>query len=151
MLRGCHEHTMDPKGRVALPIRFREELMKQYDDDRIVLTLHLSDPCLVMYPLAEWKAFEAKLAQLPQFDPTLALVRRLYGGRAHDCTLDKQGRLLVPPDLRRDGGIEREAVWSGQTRFAELWGKDAYEAHVSKLRAAAPPVDVLAKLAELGL
>lgn len=151
MLRGCHEHTVDPKGRVALPVRFREELMKSYDDDRIVLTLHLSDPCLVLYPLAEWKTFEAKLAALPQFDPTVTRLRRLYVGRAQDCTLDRQGRLLVPPDLRRDGGIERDAVWSGQTRFAELWSKTAYDQHVAKLRLAPPPPDLLAKLAELGL
>lgn len=156
MFRGRHEHSVDAKGRIALPARFREALAQRYDDARLVITMHLKDPCLVVYPLAEWEAFEDKLAKLSQLDPKVTMLRRMYVGMAHECTLDTQGRVLVPPELRRDAKLEGagDAVWSGAARIIELWSKPVYEAHVEGVRSkleAGELEDAVAKLAELGL
>jgi MraZ protein len=130
MFRGRHEQKVDPKGRIALPARFREVLAGRFDDTQIVITKHLTDPCLVVYPLAEWEKFEARIAALSQFDPTMKLIRRLLVGRAQDVTLDKQGRLLVPPDLRKDAELDTEVVWQGQIQYAELWSAAHYSKEV---------------------
>jgi MraZ protein len=154
MFRGRYEHSVDAKGRIALPSRFREVLQKRYADDRLVITRHLTDPCLVIYPLEEWEAFEERLAKLSQVDPKVTALRRLYVGTAHELSLDKQGRLLCPPDLRRDAAIERECIWSGHARFLELWSESRYEQHVEAARerfATGDFKDVLEKLAELGI
>ena len=154
MFRGRYEHSVDAKGRIALPVRFREALAQRYDDARLVITMHLKDPCLVVYPLAEWEAFEEKLSKLSQLDPKVTMLRRMYVGMAHECTLDSQGRVLVAPELRRDTALDGDAVWSGASRYVELWSKSTYEKHMASLRQqldAGVMEDALAKLAELGL
>ncbi|MCC7381851.1 MAG: division/cell wall cluster transcriptional repressor MraZ [Deltaproteobacteria bacterium] len=154
MFRGRYEHSVDAKGRIALPVRFREELDRLYEDERLIITAHLTDPCLVIYPLKEWEAFEERLSKLPQLDPKVTMLRRMYVGRAHECALDKQGRLLVSPELRRDAGIDRDAVWSGSARYLELWSKPTYEAHldqVQKKLVGGELGEAIEKLAELGI
>lgn len=154
MFRGRYEHSVDAKGRIALPVRFRDALDKKSGDGRLVITMHLTDLCLVVYPLAEWEVFEEKLSKMSQLDPTVTMLRRMYVGMAHECTLDQQGRVLVPTELRRDAKIEGEAVWSGAARFVELWSKPIYEAHVGAVRSKLEAGDLqsaLVKLAELGL
>ena len=154
MLRGRYEHAVDAKGRVAFPARFRETITRRYKDERLVITRHLKDPCLVVYPVREWEKFEERLAKLSQVDPTVTILRRLYVGIAQECGLDKQGRLLVAPDLRRDVALDREAVWSGASHFAELWSKENYDTHVESVRDRLSQGElsgVLEKLAELGI
>jgi MraZ protein len=151
MFRGRYEHSVDAKGRIAFPVRFREELG---EDERLVVTMHLSDPCLLVYPLKEWEAFEERLSKLPQLDPKVTMLRRMYLGRAHELVLDKQGRLLLPLDLRRDASIDRDAVWSGAARYSELWSKQNYDQHleaVQKKLAGGELQDTLEKLAGLGI
>jgi len=113
-----------------LPSRFREVLRTHYDDLRVVITKHPTDPCLVVYPLKEWEKFEARVRELPTFNKQAKLLRRVYVGCAQDCDVDKQGRLLVPADLRARGEIDTDVVWKGQISFAELWSKDRYDAEV---------------------
>ncbi len=147
MWQGQHEHAMDAKGRVALPARFRESLSAA-GEDRFVLTSSL-DPCLVAYPLAEWRAFEEKLSRLPRFDPSVVKLRRLYVSAAQEVTFDAQGRVLVPPSLRTHAGLEKEALWAGLGRYAELWSKERWTRAIETTedeRAA-----LAGKLAELGL
>lgn len=154
MLRGRHAHVVDPKGRIALPARFRDVLKKHYGALDVVITKHLTDPCLVVYPLEEWEKFEARIAALPQFKKTVKQIRRIYIGCAQDCSVDKQGRLLVPPDLRKEAGIGTDAIWKGQISFAELWSKEAYETHVEPLKtklAAGEMPELEAALEELGI
>jgi MraZ protein len=154
MFRGRYEHSVDAKGRLALPIRFREELERGYEDERLIITMHLTDPCLVVYPHKEWEAFEERLSKLSALDPKVTMLRRMYLGMAHECVLDKQGRILIPPELRRDAAIDRDVVWSGAARFCELWSKPTYEAHVADVRGKLSQgelKDALEKLAELGI
>jgi len=150
MFRGRYEHNVDAKGRLALPAAFKKVLAAQEAEGQLVVTKHLSSPCLVAYPLAEWRAFEARLAEQPQFNPTIMLMRRLYVGGAMDCPLDKLGRLVVPTPLREEAGIEREVFWVGQIKTMEIWTPEAWREHVDAQRPKVGP-ELLAQLGELGI
>ena len=148
MFRGQYEHTVDAKGRLALPSAFRRTLAER-GDGQLVVTKHLSTNCLVAYPQEEWRTFESRLAALPQFDANVMVIRRLYVGGAMDCSIDKQGRVLVPPVLREMVGLEREVFWVGNLATIEIWAKDAWLNY-----RAGDDIDAsaaAAKLGELGL
>ncbi len=147
MWQGQHEHAVDAKGRTSLPARFRE-VLAQAGDDRFVLTCGL-DPCLVAYPLAEWRAFEEKLAALPRFEPSVVKLRRLYLSAAVEVQLDAQGRVAIPASQRAYAALEKDVLWAGMGRHAELWSKARWEKAIEtseEERAA-----LAGKLAELGL
>lgn len=149
MFRGQYEHNVDAKGRLALPAAFKKVLAAQ-EETQLVVTRHLSSPCLVAYPLEEWRRFEAKFADLPQMDPHVMLMRRLYVGSAMDCSLDRLGRLVLPPNLREHASIDREAFWVGAMKTMEIWSPSNWQAEVEAQRTAVGP-ETLAKLAELGI
>src|SRR5262245_10763825 len=114
MFRGLYEHSIDGKGRTSLPVHFREVLAAEPngDKDSLIITTGI-DRCLVAYPLPEWRAFEAKLAGLSQFDPAVVQLKRIYVAGATECPIDKHGRLLIPPMLREYAKLEGEVVWAG--------------------------------------
>ena len=124
---------MDQKGRVALPARYREALVAA-GEDKVVVTRSLSDTCLDVFSMKRWEEFEQKVAALPQFDPNVTKLRRLYVSAAVDCELDGQGRILIPPALRQFAKLEKSVFWAGMTHKAELWDEQAWravnEAHV---------------------
>lgn len=148
MFRGQYEHTVDVKGRLALPSTFRR-LLADRGDGQLVVTKHLSSPCLVAYPTAEWRVFEERLSNLPQFDPNVMLLRRLYVGGAMDCGIDKQGRVLIPPILREMAELGREVFWVGSLRTIEIW--DAPRWIEYRAQDASEAEAAVAKLGELGL
>lgn len=125
MFRGQFTHTVDAKGRVSVPSRFREPLAST-GQARLVLTPALFDPAIHVFPVGAWEEFEAKVAAMPQFDPNVVRLRRLYVSAAVDCDLDKQGRLLIPPQLREHARIEKEVLWAGIGSKAELWAKERW-------------------------
>ena len=151
MFRGRYEHSVDAKGRMALPSAFKKALGGT-GEEQLVVTTHISTPCLVVYPPSEWTAFEARLAKLPQFDPSVMALRRLYVGGAMECAIDKQGRVLVPAVLREYAGLEleRAAYWVGAMKTMEIWSPSNWHRVVEDSRRAVGP-DVLAKLSELGI
>jgi len=149
VFRGRYEHQLDPKGRLALPAAFRRVLAQSHEST-LVITAHISSPCLAAYPVPEWEQFELRLSQLPQFDRNVMLLRRLYVGSAMDCPIDRQGRVLIPPVLRAHAELEREAYWVGGMKTLEIWSKAAWDDRVEPMRAEVD-VDVLAKLGELGI
>ena len=149
MFRGRYEHTIDAKGRLALPSAFKKELEK-VGDEPLIVTTHISSPCLVAYPLSEWQRFEERLAKLPQFEPSVMALRRLYVGGAMECAIDKQGRVLIPPVLREYARLERDVYWVGGMRTLEIWAKPAWLEVVEKEREKVSP-DLLSKLGELGI
>lgn len=126
MFRGRYEHSMDAKGRTSVPSRFREVMTAQ-GESKLVLTTGL-DACLVAYPMAEWIAFEDRLARLPQFDADVVTLKRIYVSGAIECDVDKVGRLLIPAALRKHAQLKRDALWAGMGRYIELWSKDTFEA-----------------------
>lgn len=147
MFRGLHDHTIDPKGRVSLPVRFRELLSGQ-GDDRLIVTTAI-DPCLVAYPVAEWSAFEERLSKLPQFDPNVLKLKRIYVAAATECLIDKQGRVMIPPELREYAGITKDVIFAGMVKTVELWSKDRWQENGRLSREEA--ADVGKALAGLGL
>jgi MraZ protein len=95
-------------------------------DLRLVLTPALFDPCIHVFPFLAWEAFEARVAEMPQFDPNVVRLRRLYVSAAVECDLDKQGRVLVPAHLREHAALNREVVWAGVGNKAELWASERW-------------------------
>jgi len=150
VFRGQYEHAIDGKGRTSVPSRFREVLGDQ-GDSKLVLTTGL-DPCLAAYPMREWEAFEERLAALPRFDPSVAMIRRIYVSGAVEVDMDKLGRVLVPANLRSYAGLEREALWAGMGKHLELWAKPRFdELRASVLDDPDQRAQMAQRLAELGL
>ena len=131
MFRGQFVHSVDAKGRISLPARFREVLLAD-KDARFVLTPALFDPCLHLYPLSAWEEFEQKVAELPSLEPNAVRFRRMYVSAAVECELDKAGRVLVPPHLRERAELDKsEALWAGMGRILELWSRARWDAALS--------------------
>lgn len=149
MFRGRFEHTLDDKGRLALPAPFRRALAEA-GEDMLVVTPHLTAPCLVASPVSEWRRFEDKLDAFPQFHPQAADVKRLYVGNARDCPIDKQGRLLLPQQHREDVGLVRDVLWVGTLKNIEIWAKERWEAEMEPRHERVGP-ELVAALAEMGL
>lgn len=127
MFRGQFEHAIDAKGRTSFPSRFRDVLAAG-SDLRLVLTRALFDRCLHLYPMRAWEELEAKIADMPQFEPNVVAFRRMYLSAAVECELDKQGRILVPPALREHAELVKDVVWAGMGRTAELWSSERWRA-----------------------
>src|SRR5258708_20307293 len=106
MFRGHFEHAIDAKGRTSLPSRFRDVLAAT-GDARLVLTPSPFDDCLHLFPMKAWEEFEAKIAALPQFEPNVIKLRRLYVSAAVDREADKQGPVLVPNSLTHPPSLHK--------------------------------------------
>lgn len=147
MFRGRFETTVDEKGRTSLPSKFRENLAEE-DNKRLFLTAAF-EPCLKVYPYTRFLEFEKKLNELPSFDPSVALLKRLTISGAVECRLDSHGRILIPPGLRAKAGIGKDVLWSGMSDHAELWDTARFE---EATQVAPENVEALAKaLAAFGL
>lgn len=135
MFSGRYLHTIDAKGRVSFPARFREVLV-QLGNDRIVLANHLDDqiPCLEAWPLSAWQRIVRKAQRLPRLDDHTQYLLRWYISSALECAIDPQGRILVPPLYREHSHLAKEALWSGVADHLELWAKDQWERHIVSLR-----------------
>ncbi|MBR3396531.1 MAG: division/cell wall cluster transcriptional repressor MraZ [Lachnospiraceae bacterium] len=117
MFRGEYNHTIDDKGRLIIPSRFRYELGESF-----VLTRGL-DGCICIYPQNEWDLLEAKLRELPLTNRNSRLVTRFLVGGAVSCELDKQGRILIPAPLREHAGLSKDVVLVGTLERIEIWDK----------------------------
>lgn len=129
MFRGANNVTLDAKGRLAVPTRYREQLTER-STGRLIATVDRSDRCLLIYPLPEWEEIELKLRRLPSLDKAVRRVQRLMIGHATDVELDASGRILIPPNLRTFAGLTKDAVLVGQGNHFELWD----EAHWNECR-----------------
>ncbi len=125
MFRGRFEHSIDDKGRLAIPAKFRQDLLGEAEEGAVMVTNF--DRCLSAYPLHEWGALEAKVASLPQFDPKVVAFQRYFISGATECPIDKAGRILIPATLRQMAKIEKECIIAGQLRKFEIWSKDAWD------------------------
>lgn len=120
MFMGEYNHTIDAKGRLIIPSRFRELLGEEF-----VLTKGL-DGCLFIYPMNEWEAFEMKLKTLPLTDKNARAFSRFFVAGATMCELDKQGRILVPSTLREFAGLDKDVVLAGNLSRIEIWSKEKW-------------------------
>ena len=126
MFRGHFMHSVDAKGRISLPARFRE-LVAAGGDQRIVLAPDVFDPCLHLYPLRAWETLEQRVMEMPSLGRSSVRFRRLYVSAAVECELDGSGRVLIPPHLRERAKLDKDAVWAGMGQMLELWSKSEWE------------------------
>ena len=120
MFTGEYNHSIDAKGRVIVPSKFREQLGEEF-----VVTKGL-DGCLFVYPKSEWEGIEEKFRGLPTNAETRRFMRFFFAGAA-TCEVDKQGRILIPSVLREFAGLEKDVVLVGVLSKIEIWDKQSYE------------------------
>lgn len=125
MFRGRYQHTLDPKGRVSVPSKYRNALAQFQEPGLIVVP---NGEALEVHPLGEWERLEAKINSNPTFDAEIRKIGRLYISRAKEVDMDGAGRILLPPDSRAACGLEKDVtlVGSGRTYF-EIWDRKKFE------------------------
>jgi MraZ protein len=124
MFRGRYQHTIDPKGRLSVPAKFRDALA-QYEGALIVVA---NENALEVHPLEEWERLEIRINEQSQFDPEVRKLGRLYISRAHEVGLDSAGRILLPPESRQQAGLGKDVTLVGPgRRFFEVWDRTRFE------------------------
>lgn len=126
MFMGEYQHTIDAKGRMIVPAKFREGLGEQF-----VLTRGL-DQCLFGYPMHEWKKIEEKLKALPLTKKDARAFTRFFFSGATECELDKQGRVNIASSLLNYAKLEKECVVIGVSNRIELWSKVIWEQYTEE-------------------
>ncbi|NIP73388.1 MAG: division/cell wall cluster transcriptional repressor MraZ [Gammaproteobacteria bacterium] len=125
MFRGVTILSLDAKGRIAMPTRYREELAERCSGE-LVVTVD-PDKCLLIYPYPDWQEIERKLVRLPSFNAQARGLQRLLVGHATECEIDGHGRILVPPPLRQFAELDKRAVLIGQGHRFELWEEQRWD------------------------
>ncbi|MBE6011243.1 division/cell wall cluster transcriptional repressor MraZ [Anaeropeptidivorans aminofermentans] len=126
MFLGEYQHSLDGKGRLIVPSKFREGL-----GERFIITKSL-DKCLSIYTISEWTIFTDKLKSLPSSDAGVRRFQRFFIGGAVECEPDNQNRILIPSNLREYAQIIKEIVSVGLTTKIEIWSKESWEAYNSE-------------------
>lgn len=121
MFIGEYQHTLDTKGRIIIPSKFREQLGEEF-----VMTKGL-DNCLFVYPKEEWAILEEKLKTLPLTNRDARAFIRFFFSGASEGALDKQGRVLIPANLREHSKLDKEAVVIGVSTRMEIWSKEEWD------------------------
>ena len=137
MFRGDSKLTIDVKGRIAIPTKYREMILGQ-SDSQIVITINInpSERCLWLYTLSEWIEIEQKLVKLPSLDPAAQRLKRILMGHASDGELDSSGRILLPVTLREFAGLEKHVLLVGQGNKFEIWNESTWNEQREKWLAA---------------
>ncbi len=130
MFTGSYFHTMDNKGRVSIPARYKEILKDRRDKH---LTITNWEGYVLAFPQSEWTIFAAELAKMPILDPRYRPLQRFLISGAEECALDRQGRILVSQNLRDYAKLTREVVLVGALRCFEIWDRSSYESHRQNL------------------
>lgn len=143
MLMGEYLHTIDTKGRLILPAKFREELGEVF-----IVTKGL-DNCLFVYAKEEWAILEGKLKLLPLGKPEARAFVRFFFAGAAEVECDKQGRALLPPNLRDYAKLDKEIIILGVSNRVEVWSKPVWDAYNDQI---SPAVASMAEhLVDLGI
>ena len=123
MFMGEYQHSVDEKGRMIIPAKFRDELGPTF-----VMTRGL-DQCLFVYPMSEWKAMEQKLKSLPLMKSDARAFTRFFFSGAVECELDKQGRVNIPASLRQHASLDKDCVVIGVSNRVEIWSRTLWETY----------------------
>ena len=123
MFRGRSEQIIDVKGRIILPVKFREILIKKYDNALVFTNF---DGCLIAYPTEEWIEVEDKIRKLPSGNKQVRAFKRFIISGVSECSVDKQGRILIPPSLKKYAQLEKDIVINGQINHFEIWNRERF-------------------------
>ena len=150
MFRGANKITLDAKGRVAIPTKYRERLSERCDS-QLILTVD-RDYCLLIYPLPDWEDLERRLMRLPSLHRQVRRLQRLMVGYATEVELDGHGRVLLPRELREYAGLDKQAILIGQGNRFELWDEAHWnERRDAWLQAGEEPGELPVELGQLSL
>ena len=145
---GRYNHTIDAKGRLIFPTRYREQIG---DEGAVTITKGLNG-CLYAYAQEEWDDFEEKISDLPIQRPESWPIKNAFLGSAMTDTFDKQGRILISSELRTFASLEKEVVLVGIGKMIAIWSKDRYDAGMNGSYEDVENLSELAgKLSELGI
>lgn len=146
VFRGKFEFTLDGKGRVSIPSKFRDILQQRYDE-RLMITNN--DGCIVCYPMEEWEQLESKILSLPQSKPEVKAFMRSFFASVTECQVDRQGRILIPLSQRSYAGLDKQVILIGMLNKIEIWGKEKFEQEIEGTQENQKAIDEV--LAEYGL
>ncbi len=150
MFRGEYSLSLDAKGRLAIPSRYREQLLEDCAG-QLIVTISLLERCLVVYPFPRWQRIENELKDLPALDSQAQAINHLLIGHAVDCDMDSNGRVLLSQVLRKFAGLGKRIMMVGQVDKFEIWDDTGWNQRRDELLAGVPqlhrePSDVLRKL-----
>ena len=125
MFRGVNNINVDSKGRIAIPVRYRDQLLHHCGGEMVV-TIETEERCLLIYPQPDWDDIQRKVEALPSFNVAARRVQRLLIGHATDIQMDNSGRILLTPPLREYAQLGKKGVLLGQGKKLELWDESAW-------------------------
>lgn len=126
MFRGLNAVSLDEKGRIAIPARYRNVITEEAEN-RLVLTIDPTEYCLWLYTQSQWEEIENKLINLPSFDPVSRRIQHLLIGHATELEMDRNGRILLPQLLRKYAHLEKSIMMVGQGNKFELWSESQWQ------------------------
>lgn len=148
MFRGRSSHTLDDKGRIIIPSRFRS-IIQSGGGDMVMLTQ--KDNFLYGCSMQGWSRIENEIQSKADMSDSFQRFLRLFVGNAHECPLDKQGRVLIPQVLREAAGLQKEVELVGFLTHFEIWSKDNWAKEHELLKKDLQKVEVRNEIAKLGL
>ena len=148
MFRGSSFHTIDAKGRIIVPARFRE-IIKADDNNGVMISR--MDSGLVAYTHTQWRKIETRILSLAEKSDNMRRFRRVFIGGAFECPCDKQGRILIPPMLRQYAELSREIVLVGVLDHFEIWSREKWEKENLHMEKDMKKEEVRNEIAKLGL
>jgi MraZ protein len=148
MFRGSSFHTIDPKGRLIIPARFRDVLRAGGGNGLMISRM---DSCLVAYTFDEWHKIESRILALAEKSENMRRFRRVFVGGAFECSCDKQDRILIPPMLRQYAGLEKDIVLVGVLDHFEIWSRQNWDSENAHMEDDMQKEDVRNEIAKLGL
>lgn len=147
MFRGRYHHTIDVKGRLSIPSKFRDKVLHSHGG-QLILIKDLVDRCIAAYTPDGWEDLTLKIQKASSLAEEVKAFRRLMFSEAEDCVIDKQGRILIPPRLREYASLEKDVLVAGvENNKIEFWNPQIWE----DAMAAYDPRDIARKMAEMGI
>ena len=147
MFRGQYRHTIDPKGRLSIPARFRDVLNSEYGDKLVIVPIKGAQ--IEVHPLSRWQEIEASASKQSRFDEDVRKFRRLYLSLGEDVTLDPQGRIQIRQDYRERAALVKDVMIVGMGEYFDVWDAERWTSHQES--ADEPLDDLFSRVARKGI